>query len=144
MANVRPKFDRELRASNIRKLKDLGFTYLEIGIIYNVSDVTIYYWLCGDRRSSNPNRDDTYFRKKPKDKKCELCSRKSIKGRPKLQHHHWDNEHPELGIWVCSRCHTAADGIEINPELPKRYANLKRYMIRTYTDYITAKGGDNG
>ena len=32
---------------------------------------------------------------------CELCPSTT----KRLNHHHWDDDNPRKGIWVCSRCH---------------------------------------
>ena len=48
--------------------------------------------------------------KRPRpDNICEICGRT---GKKKLDYHHWDNEHPEKGIWVCYLCHRLAENIE--------------------------------
>lgn len=33
---------------------------------------------------------------------CELCNQKSY-----LAFHHWEDSKPEVGLWICNRCHTA-------------------------------------
>jgi len=40
--------------------------------------------------------------------KCELCSRPT----KRLVYHHWDNDNPAKGLWICSRCHWVAEAIE--------------------------------
>lgn len=37
----------------------------------------------------------------PADKCCPYCGRKR-----QLSWHHWDNDKPSKGVWICSRCHT--------------------------------------
>ena len=60
----------------------------------------------------------------PKDNKCELCGR--IFSR--LSYHHWDNNIPDLGIWVCTKpCHWLAetlDSVQFE-QLKNKYLNLK-------------------
>lgn len=40
--------------------------------------------------------------KPPKPTICSLCKRTSH-----LAYHHWEDEKPEIGLWVCNRCHWA-------------------------------------
>jgi len=58
---------------------------------------------------------------------CELCGNE-IKKRPKW--HHWDDEHPEKGMWICDRCHWLADAVEYDPEFEKmnKYKKLKETL----------------
>ena len=55
---------------------------------------------------------------------CELCKREIKK---RLHWHHWDDEHPELGLWLCSRCHWFAGSVEYDPhqKLMGLYKKLK-------------------
>lgn len=55
----------------------------------------------------------------PQDSKCELCE----KIRKRLVWHHWNDEKPELGIWICLSCHNVAEGVEANLHI--KYLNLK-------------------
>jgi len=40
--------------------------------------------------------------KPPKPILCTLCGRKSY-----LVYHHWQDDTPEIGLWICNACHTA-------------------------------------
>jgi len=60
---------------------------------------------------------------------CELCG-KQIEKRPKW--HHWDDEHPELGLWLCSNCHWyVAEAVEYDPIdiLRNKYRQIKEGYI---------------
>lgn len=55
---------------------------------------------------------------------CEVCGGRNVR----LDWHHWDDDHPEKGIWACKRCHILADGLEGAskfPELVTKYIDLK-------------------
>jgi hypothetical protein len=56
---------------------------------------------------------------------CELCG-KSIESRP--QWHHWDDNHPEQGIWVHYRCHRVCEAVEFDLDgvLMEKYKCLKK------------------
>lgn len=43
----------------------------------------------------------------PLDGGCALCERNI-----RLIFHHWDDRHPEHGIWVCPSCHEIAEGTD--------------------------------
>lgn len=71
-------------------------------------------------------KDRRYIRvnKRPRpDDICELCS-----GYYKsLHYHHWDDDYPERGVWVCVRCHYGVEAYEsgfYKSYLPK-YIKLK-------------------
>lgn len=54
---------------------------------------------------------------------CELCEKVV---RKRLHYHHWDDQHPEYGIWVCGSCHRSCWFIENN--LHNKYLELKRII----------------
>ncbi len=43
----------------------------------------------------------------PEDGCCEICRKQR-----QLVYHHWDDEKPELGMWICRGCHFKAEDIE--------------------------------
>lgn len=61
-------------------------------------------------------------RQNPTGNLCEMCS----KVPSRLHYHHWDNLHPEWGVWVCGHCHKAAEAQEQG--LINRYLKLKRII----------------
>ena len=62
---------------------------------------------------------------------CELCGNTV----ERMHYHHWDDEHPSLGLWLCGLCHRWAEGfdqvLDRNP-LVDTYAGLKDAVSRTY------------
>jgi len=59
--------------------------------------------------------------KRPFPRRCELCNRE----KKRFAWHHWDDRHPEFGLWLCNRCHLAAEAEEEN--LIDKYRELKRW-----------------
>lgn len=47
---------------------------------------------------------------------CELCGQIP----KRLFYHHWDDEHPEWGMWLCTYCHHFAERVDHN--------NLGKYL----------------
>ncbi len=68
----------------------------------------------------NGNRITIKTNKRPHTLICELCSKEFNK----TCYHHWDDLHPEWGIWVCSYCHLKAEAIE-DIEFINKYNSLK-------------------
>jgi hypothetical protein len=66
--------------------------------------------------------------KRPYTNYCELCG--VLKAR-KLGYHHWDNARPDLGIWVCCRCHNVAEAVDRNviQTIIARYLKFKELML---------------
>ncbi len=54
---------------------------------------------------------------------CELCKEWSNR----LDYHHWDDENPSLGLWLCTRCHRFAEAMDRQDRelLMDRYLFLK-------------------
>ena len=52
---------------------------------------------------------------------CSLCD-----GQYKLYYHHWTDEHPEWGMWICYTCHILAEKVERG--LDESYKELKRQV----------------
>lgn len=61
----------------------------------------------------------------PSDDCCELCGRQVRR----LEYHHWDDSHPELGMWICWYCHHGAEWFERGLELI--YEELKKRITGT-------------
>lgn len=53
---------------------------------------------------------------------CTLCG-----GIHRLYYHHWSDEHPEWGIWLCLLCHTLAE--KTDKDLDKKYRELKNQFV---------------
>jgi len=66
-------------------------------------------------------------RKYPENKKCELCNEK-ING---LVYHHWDDENPNKGMWICNKCHWVITYLEMTSmnfikNVLEKYMNMKK------------------
>lgn len=55
---------------------------------------------------------------------CELCHRDSCR----LNYHHWDNNCPSKGIWLCFRCHRLAEAVDVDKDSPNKYLKLKKQI----------------
>jgi hypothetical protein len=60
-------------------------------------------------------------RKYPDDQKCELCCKEN----QRLVYHHWNDEEPWKGIWICLLCHHFVEALE-KGITPEDYFNLKK------------------
>lgn len=99
-------------------------------------------WVRQNRICTN-NKVISLVRKRLHPGKCELCGANYDK--IKLDYHHWDDETPELGIWVCYKCHRFVEGIEYGLSSEK-YMDLKIKIIQeTLQTYFKKKeeGGNN-
>lgn len=63
----------------------------------------------------------TGLNKRPYTGYCELCGKKQDK---RLCYHHWDDNKPDMGIWMCNPCHWFVEGIERGLQL-RKYLDLK-------------------
>ncbi len=59
--------------------------------------------------------------KRPHTLICELCSREM----KRTIYHHWDDDNPELGMWVCQTCHVFCEKVESGIH-EENYLELKR------------------
>jgi len=107
----------ETKIANIKKLKELGLTYRQIGELYNTSGVQVHYWING----RSPKR------LRVKSEACELCHRSGV-----LNHHHWEN--PSLGVWLCPRCHMAAGVLDEVLGFTEAYFGLKASAQREFAN----------
>ena len=74
----------------------------------------------------NLNGKRVLVRKRPFQGKCELCG-KVIEGKEQPHWHHWNDDQPELGIWVDARCHRLCEAIDdYDPKLWDLYLKKKR------------------
>jgi hypothetical protein len=77
-------------------------------------------------RSNGQLKSWNHVGKRPYTKSCEICGKS-----PKLSlhWHHWDDDHPEIGLWLCPKCHMRVNMYEINqiePDFVRTYLRLKR------------------
>ena len=62
----------------------------------------------------------TIENKPPKPNSCSFCGRVG-----RLEYHHWTDEHPEWGIWMCCNCHHQCEALE-RPSLILWYLKTKK------------------
>jgi len=67
-----------------------------------------------------------WVEKRPRpDNICELCG-----GEHRMLHyHHWDDKHPEKGLWVCRLCHWICEAVEAGRDIAgikKEYLAFKQ------------------
>lgn len=55
---------------------------------------------------------------------CRLCGTEARK----LVYHHWDDTHPEHGIWVCRPCHRTCEDVERG--IVDTYLEVKQEMLQ--------------
>lgn len=80
-------------------------------------------------RSSNGKRVRINKRQHPE--VCEICGKKPKSAA--LAYHHWDDNKPQLGIWICTGCHTWAEAIEKKQKI-RMPANL--YSIKKAENFV--------
>jgi hypothetical protein len=84
--------------------------------------------MLGSSKFNNGKRIKCNKRSYPLDNKCELCG--EITNR--LIYHHWNNEHLEFGLWLCStwKCHWLAENIDSDnfEQRKNKYLNLKEII----------------
>ena len=132
------------KESKILELRSHGKSYGEIASELNVSLTTLMRILSPrayEKRNLSRRRRRAslivitvsgkrkYLRvygRRPKPSECEFCG-KWAKGRG-LGWHHWNDDHPEWGIWLCWSCHRFAGSIERGKH--ERYLKLKDKAIR--------------
>jgi len=69
--------------------------------------------------------------KRPRPDKCELCGSDDTARR--LYYHHWDNESPHWGIWVCWKCHRACEVFERGLDgFSEKYRDIKKNVMSTW------------
>lgn len=124
------------RKPTIGILRKGGLTYDEIGIILGISKQRVYQIETGYIPSAKGSRGAKrrYARKhiliingkmvrvNKRERKgiCEICGR-TIDWR--LHYHHWNDDKPSLGMWVCQRCHYGCGFIEKRFD---KYMKLKK------------------
>lgn len=56
---------------------------------------------------------------------CEVCGGEF----KRLEYHHWNEALPELGVWVCYKCHQRAEMVDKAWEHLEKYLSLKQEII---------------
>jgi|SRR3972149_2460894 len=71
-----------------------------------------------------------YINKRPHTDICELCNKKIDK---RMQWHHWDDDKLEMGMWICTSCHSFAEKIEeCGESIVTKYLGLKEKIRKEY------------
>lgn len=68
----------------------------------------------------------------PEDGYCEVCHL----NKKRLAYHHWDDNFPSWGIWLCAGCHVGANFLE-KEDLTIKYWELRRWIEQTYNPDIS-------
>lgn len=107
------EYYREYRQKNIKKIRRYAARWARMNnnkrrasrriMQLNISGKTIYG-----------------LNKRPYTGYCEICGRRKLR----FVYHHWDNSNYNKGIWVCTHCHWAVEGVEKGYD--GIYKNLKQ------------------
>ena len=81
-------------------------------------------WNRKHRLSTGTGRIKVEKRDYPEGALCELCGREA----KLLSYHHWDDEVPEFGLWLCTICHKIAEALEVG--VADKYNQLKQEVSR--------------
>lgn len=112
----------EVKRDAIKKMNELGVRPTEIARTLGVSRLTVHDNLHPDYYTKRLKRTRDYSRrtvlvtgttkensvvltglnKRPYPGVCEMCGFPKEKG---LHYHHWDEDNPSIGLWLCPRCH---------------------------------------
>jgi len=121
------------RAEQVKTMKDEGLSIKEITEILGLSESRIRYLNDPLRKEKRKTYRNRYNRKhwistpngrmraekRARPDTCELCS----KAVARLDYHHWDNEQPHLGLWLCISCHIFAG--RVDNDMVNKYLDLK-------------------
>ncbi len=119
----------EAKSTAIKRMDELGVGPTEIARTLGISRVTVHDHLHPDYYTERLKRSRDYTRrtilvtvtteggtvvltrlnKRPYPGECEVCGLPKEKG---LLYHHWDEDNPSVGLWLCSRCHRLAEVLD--------------------------------
>lgn len=105
----------ESQVAALPKMRAAGLTYAEIGDLLGISKETVHRYFGLSRRQC------TYY--------CELCEKPR---KDWLHYHHWDDDAPEYGLWLCPSCHKFAEVVESfgDQDVRAKYLVLKEKAIQ--------------
>lgn len=87
------------------------------------------------RLTSRGGKVYQHLKKRPYTGLCELCDSYSVKrdSTIRLEYHHWDDNRPSMGLWLCHVCHLFAEAVEAKNYRIRidGYLVLKK-MVETY------------
>lgn len=69
--------------------------------------------------------------KRPFPGKCELCEKTYEDDKNKFHYHHWIEEEPTFGIWVCVKCHWMIEAVDTG--LLQKYEELRLQIEKECT-----------
>jgi len=115
-------------------LRQKGIPYRAIGKALGVSCTCIYQYVYPDRVNDSNRITQlstivngkrvviTGPHKREYTKRCELCDKLP---KSKLYYHHWLDDFPNVGMWLCYKCHVFAEAIDEKRKLIDTYIQLK-------------------
>lgn len=112
------------------ELERRGFIPAQIGVIMSIDIWTVYRYIRHNRSKrtrlgtivEGKNRCFVNIYKRDYPYTCEMCKRGHT-GR--LYYHHWDDEQPHIGMWLCHYHHIIAEALDKEPGLAERYIAMK-------------------
>ena len=81
-----------------------------------------YLYLLGDDGKRHPVR----VNKRSRSASCEICNKTDCR----LDYHHWNDDNPAIGLWLCRSCHWHAEAYERG--LINKYLELKGQLNLTH------------
>ena len=140
------KIDRAIR-DQVRELKGLGYLNRQIATKLNMGAKAVGKVLNPETREkardkrrqmkalhvhttiNGVNKQYRVDGRRPKPEACELCGKlcNEETSRNGLGWHHWDNDHLEWGLWLCTICHMMAN--EIEKGKVKKYLELRKWAM---------------
>jgi len=82
-------------------------------------------------RTNGRDKRWNHVGKRPYPETCEICGKPPKNSKISLHWHHWNDEHPEIGLWLCQKCHIKVNAYETNqknPDFINTYLTLKNKM----------------
>ena len=79
-------------------------------------------------RTTNKTFRNVNKRPYPMNECCEVCQKLN----KKLRYHHWDDNNPHWGIWVCFYCHLLIEAIEKHSIFLDKYLKFKKKIEKTW------------
>lgn len=115
-------------------LRQRKYTYRQIGSAIGVSNTCVYAYVNPGRINDSDRITQlgtsingkhvviTGLHKREYTRKCELCDKLPKK---RLYYHHWLDDFPGVGMWLCFKCHMLAESVDERSELIDKYVELK-------------------
>jgi hypothetical protein len=151
--------------SLIRLMRSGGELVKDIASVVGTSEVTVRYYSTHGAKEvltakSHRNATERYrahnlttsiggklvriggLQKRPHPGYCELCS----KTQKMFLYHHWDDDNPSLGLWVCHRCHNVIEVVDMEGSeefiaIRSKYIKLKESIQELNNDYFNKPHG---